>query len=597
MAAPRQRRPDEPVPIDVDPSRGMPLNFGHRVIERRLVHLGDAGLRRVVPALQADDGARERSKRPRNPDRIVHPVWNHPVGKPHGPRVPRRVDRFARLVPRPCDLAISVRVQHGWAPPLRRPFVPRLIQHPRVQPSYGVGVPAEPQRVVHVFPKLQVVRRIAGVDQHELLRRRVEIGQVPRALVDGEVRRGRMIRSLPAPVLRVRAAHGRGHPHAPLPVHHRIVGIGGVSPHLLVAVVVRRLSSRRIHPVPPRRDGVRIETGWNLQLGGRIRMWVDDDQLAVSTRHPVDRPVRIDLGVSFVAGDLVVDIGSLHRPIPHGQNQISLNPLGPRRRGWNLPGGNAVGPIRIHRESSLPPESAHGAAHGGAALARSHAVIPRGQSRVEPVAVIDLARDPVAQLVAALAPLFHGVNPLRLTPKTRVDPVPIRPGAGKLTLRGHLDQRVPVVGRIHLGGLHGAGGQHGGERQLLPRRALDTGRIDEPIPSHPHVVARLREIGQQVASFIVGHDNLHERGRQILRFRNHPDAGLTPLTAPDHAGDLAATRARGLIGFRLLTHPGERPSQAQGHAHYPELHVEPHSHESLRSGPHERHSKTPRRRN
>jgi len=74
--------------------------YGRVLDGRWLVHLGDAGLRRVIAAVEPDEPPRERS-RPGNPGRVVDRVGDDAVRESDGACVAPRIDRFARLVPRP----------------------------------------------------------------------------------------------------------------------------------------------------------------------------------------------------------------------------------------------------------------------------------------------------------------------------------------------------------------------------------------------------------------------------------------------------------------------------------------------------------------
>ena len=64
--------------------------------------------------------------------------------------------------------------------------------------------------------------------------------------------------------------------------------------------------------------------------------------------------------------------------------------------------------------------------------------------------VIQRAGRLIAQLVAELASLLGHVDPLRLAAHGLGNAVAVRAGAGKLFVSGNFEQRIPVVGRIHL---------------------------------------------------------------------------------------------------------------------------------------------------
>ena len=59
-----------------------------------------------------------------------------------------------------------------------------------------------------------------------------------------------------------------------------------------------------------------------------------------------------------------------------------------------------------------------------------------------------------------------------------------------------------------------------------------------PIPANPDVVGRLGQVGQQVPTEIVGHDNLDKLGLQIAGLRDYPDPRLRPRAAPHDPPDV-----------------------------------------------------------
>ena len=67
---------------------------------------------------------------------------------------------------------------------------------------------------------------------------------------------------------------------------------------------------------------------------------------------------------------------------------------------------------------------------------------------------------------------------------------------------------------------------------MLARLRPHPRRIDETVAAHPDLVIGLRQVGNDIAAFIVGDDDLGEAGRQIGGLGDDPDAGLRLLSAP-----------------------------------------------------------------
>ena len=140
----------------------------------------------------------------------------------------------------------------------------------------------------------------------------------------------------------------------------------------------------------------------------------------------------------------------------------------------------------------------------------------------------------LAELMAADArPVLHNREPILLRDFLRNGAL-----AAELALVRDLQQRVPVDRRIIMRRRGLVRRDHGGEIERLARNPAHFGRVDKPIAAHPDAVIRLRQIGQDVAAAIVGGDDLDEAGRQIGGFRDHPDTGLGPMRAGDHAADV-----------------------------------------------------------
>ena len=120
-------------------------------------------------------------------------------------------------------------------------------------------------------------------------------------------------------------------------------------------------------------------------------------------------------------------------------------------------------------------------------------------------------------------------------------PFPVGTGARELALLRHLEHREPIARGIVR--RRGARVRRGDRREVerLAAGRFRLRRIDEPVAAHPHAVARLGEIGNQVATLIVGHDDAHELRRQIVRLGDHPDARLGSARAGDDAPDIVLT--------------------------------------------------------
>ena len=91
------------------------------------------------------------------------------------------------------------------------------------------------------------------------------------------------------------------------------------------------------------------------------------------------------VGCRLSVVSLVVDVRGLPRPLPHGQHQVALDPLGTRRGLRHLAGGDAVAPVGEHRQAAVAPEPVQHAAHLRAALPEGDPMVPRLDRGVEPV--------------------------------------------------------------------------------------------------------------------------------------------------------------------------------------------------------------------
>ncbi len=535
VAAAGERGPDDPVPVYVDAARRVP---GLRRIDigildgRRFVDLGDARLRRVVAPVEAHEPAGERSG-PRDPGRVVHRVGDDPVGEPGQTGVARRVDFLARLVPRRRNAPVGVGVDHRRAPALRRLLVARLVVHPRVEPADHVRVAAEPQRVALVLRELQVMRPVAAVDERERLGGRVVDRYLASAARDREVACGRMVGALPAPV-RVGAPADRGGQPDPSPrVHHRVVRVGRRVEDDLVAPVRRRLEAGRGREHRGHHLGRLAERDGDLHRFVPRR--VGDHQGVVGDGYAVDEAVGVDRRLPLVGGDLVVDVGGLPRPLPHGQHQVALDALRPRRGVGHLAGGDTVAPVGEHRQAAVAAEAVEDAAHLRAALPEGDPVVPCLDRGVEPVEMADVEREPVSHLVAELAALLGDVDPGGLTAERRRDAVAVGSGAGELVGRRGLEQRVPVVGRIDGGGLLRRHGRRCLQRHGLPRPGRHRRGIDQPVAADPHAIRGVRQVRNEKPPVVAGDDDLSEQSVEVFGLGDDPDARFGPIGTADDA--------------------------------------------------------------
>src|SRR5205807_4544342 len=91
---------------------------------------------------------------------------------------------------------------------------------------------------------------------------------------------------------------------------------------------------------------------------------------------------------------------------------------------------------------------------------------------------------------------------------------------------------------VVFGGRARIGCGHRGQVERLPRRGLGAGRVDQTVAAHPHRIRRLRKVGYQVASLVVGHDDADELGRQVVGFGDDPDARFRTVRTRDGTGDV-----------------------------------------------------------
>ena len=232
-------------------------------------------------------------------------------------------------------------------------------------------------------------------------------------------------------------------------------------------------------------------------------------------------------------------------PVPLRDDDIALDALRPRRCGRQLAAVDAIGPVGEHRERALAPHLIEAAAHLRAGLSRLNAAIPRGPRRAERSKRFrNLARRLVAKLMARPATARLEIpDPLGLALHVRRDAVTTRRIARELALLGNTNHREPEAGGIVLGGRTRIRRDNRSEVERFSRRRLRFLRVDEAVAAHPDVVVRARQIRQQIASAIVGDDDLHVLRREVGRLGDHPDARFRPLLARNDAADVVVVDA------------------------------------------------------
>ena len=251
------------------------------------------------------------------------------------------------------------------------------------------------------------------------------------------------------------------------------------------------------------------------------------------------------------------------RPVPRRHDDVALDALRTRRRrARQLALGDAIGPVGIHRERAGAAHLREAGAHAAAGLAGLDAAIPRH------LRILELAEDArgnrarrgPAHLMAARAAV--GVDdvadPVALGLHVGRDAVALVTGAGEIALRRQLQQREPVERRVVLRGGLLVGRRRRLQVEDLARLGLHLGRVNQPIAAHPHVVLACRQVGDDVPAAVVGDDALDQARRRASRFGDHPDAGLGPVGARDHAANIVVINARGCAALARHADRGRR---------------------------------------
>ena len=305
----------------------------------------------------------------------------------------------------------------------------------------------------------------------------------------------------------------------PVLIEHRVVRAGLAVPDRLVAPIGRRrqrvvLGRLRLRIAHRHLDG-------GCLVIDRIE---DRHEVGAVLGRAVDQAIGVERRLALVGRRDVVQIVLGIGEVPLRDDDVALAPLRPRRlRRRQFAGGDAVGPIRVELERARRVDAADRGRHVVHRLPGQDAPRP-GVLRLH---VGEHRRDRTGGLVAervtavAAVGLDH-VEPLRLA---------LHLAEREFMLRRHLQHRIPVDRRIDVGCGLGRRRRHRREVDDLARLALDLRRVDEAIAAHEDLVARARQVGDQVAPLIVGDHALDIAGRKVGGFRDHPDARLRRRSA------------------------------------------------------------------
>ena len=319
------------------------------------------------------------------------------------------------------------------------------------------------------------------------------------------------------------------------------VGLAG--PQHLATPIGRRLSRR-----PRGGLGVGI-THRERDPARRVAHRIQHRQVVgAQLERAVDRAVGVERGVAAIGRDLVVQVRLRIGPVPFGDDHVALDALGARRRGRDGTGGDPIGPVGEHRQRALGAELAQGADHRASGLTRLEPPQPRRAGRLErPQSLGDLPRPPAAQLMTRpAAARLENPDPLGLTPHVgRRAAVPVGPRWPELVLCRHADQGKPVAGRVIVRGRPRVGRHDRGEIERPAGGGAQRRRVHQPVPPHPHAIAGLGEVGQQVAPLVVRDDDLDELGSELARLRDYPHARFGSVRAGDHSADVVAVDMEG----------------------------------------------------
>src|SRR6185369_16245185 len=179
-------------------------------------------------------------------------------------------------------------------------------------------------------------------------------------------------------------------------------------------------------------------------LACRVGLWIEDSQvIAAFFECSVNGTVGVHGRIILVTRDGVMQIDFRIGPVPEGDDHVPLPALRTRRSGGRqLSMGNAVGPVRIHRQRALTANLVKAGTHTAARLAGLNPKVPRGfrVCGLTEDTLWNLARGLVAHLMTAGAAVRVDdvANPLALALDAGSNPVPRRPRAREITFGWHL---------------------------------------------------------------------------------------------------------------------------------------------------------------
>ena len=245
----------------------------------------------------------------------------------------------------------------------------------------------------------------------------------------------------------LRRTNTRRDPDTTLSVEHRVVHVGLAVPD-------------RLRPPIRRRDGHLLLRHW---AGARVTECDWDTTRRMSLRiehrhvvgacleHGVERTIRIHSWIAAIGRDEIVQINFRICPVPHGDDDVALDSLRPRRSGRNFTRLYPVSPVCEHLERGPDSHPMGHPDHPAPSLANRQPVLPRFFGRREsPEVGMQLARSLAPHLVAAHARVLEKPHVIRLALERGIDPIPLRTSARKLTLGRNLDHREPVARRVIL---------------------------------------------------------------------------------------------------------------------------------------------------
>ena len=283
----------------------------------------------------------------------------------------------------------------------------------------------------------------------------------------------------------------------------------------------------------------------------------------------VDGAAGVDAGVVLVGRHEIVHEGLVAADVPEGEDEVALDPLRPRRRRRQLSRRDALRPVGVHverRVHALNPEHVVHlvAAHSGAQPPLPGFLVG-GELRLGLEHMIDGAGLAASELVAEVAVRLQRVEPVGLGQHAGSHAVAVVAGTGEEALVRRRHQGQPVIAGIDLRGFLRSRGVGCLERDRIGRGPhLERLGVDEPIPPHPHGVARIGQFRQHEPAVVVGDDDLHELRRQVFRLGDHPDAGFGALGALDDTGDVALGCREPGCGDGFGRRTGNRQKNARG---------------------------------